>query len=43
MFIHFQKQKEYIVTAMNEMIEHIEEIGEDELYAIMVGNIAVLQ
>lgn len=41
MFIHFQKQKEYIVSSMNEMIEHIEEIGEAELYNIMVDNVAV--
>ncbi len=41
MFIHFQKQKEYIIVSMNEMIDHIEEISEGELNNSMVENISV--
>jgi radical SAM superfamily enzyme YgiQ (UPF0313 family) len=41
MYIHFQKQKEYIIYSMNKMIEQIDDIGEDELYKILVGNIPV--
>jgi radical SAM superfamily enzyme YgiQ (UPF0313 family) len=41
MFIHFQKQKEYIIVSMNEMIDHIEDISEAELNNTMVENIRV--
>lgn len=41
MFIHFQKQKEYIIYAMNKMIEQFEKISEVEFYDTMVGNITV--
>lgn len=38
MFIHFQKQKEYIVSAMNQSIAELEEIGEKAYYARMMGD-----
>jgi benzoyl-CoA reductase/2-hydroxyglutaryl-CoA dehydratase subunit BcrC/BadD/HgdB len=38
MFIHFRKQKEYIVSAMNQMIDELEKDGEEEYYARMMGN-----
>ena len=41
MFIHFNKQKEYIVGEMNEIVKNIEEIGEDELYNMLVDNTAI--
>jgi radical SAM superfamily enzyme YgiQ (UPF0313 family) len=37
MFIHFQKQKEFVIRAMNEMIKSIEEKGEVEFYRTMVN------
>ncbi len=41
MFIHFQKQKEYIIHAMNKMIQQFEKISEVEFYETMAGNITV--
>jgi hypothetical protein len=38
MFIHFQKQKEYIVSAMNNTLSELEETGEELYYAKMMGN-----
>ena len=40
MFIHFQKQKNYVVTVMRKMINQIEEKGEVEFNNDMVGKIA---
>jgi radical SAM superfamily enzyme YgiQ (UPF0313 family) len=36
MFIHFQKQKNYVVRSMNRMIKLVEEKGEAEFYKSMV-------
>jgi hypothetical protein len=38
MFIHFQKQKEYIVSTMNHAIIELEKTGEEAYYARMMGN-----
>jgi len=38
MFIHFRKQKEYIVSAMNSTIGELEKTGEEAYYARMMGN-----
>jgi radical SAM superfamily enzyme YgiQ (UPF0313 family) len=38
MFIHFQKQKEYIVSAMSHSIAELEESGEDAYYDKMMGH-----
>ncbi len=38
MFIHFQKQREYIVSAMNHSIGELERTGEETYYARMMGN-----
>lgn len=40
MFIHFQKQKSYVVRSMNRMIKHVEEKGEAEFYRIMVYEVS---
>jgi hypothetical protein len=40
MFIHFQKQKNYVVAVMRKMINQIEEKGEVEFNNYMVGKIA---
>jgi len=38
MFIHFRKQKKYIVSAMNDTIGELEKTGEEAFYARMMGN-----
>jgi radical SAM superfamily enzyme YgiQ (UPF0313 family) len=38
MFIHFLKQKEYIVSAMNSSIGELERTGEEAFYAGIMGN-----
>jgi radical SAM superfamily enzyme YgiQ (UPF0313 family) len=38
MFIHFQKQKKYIVSAINNTLDELEETGEELYYAKMMGN-----
>jgi radical SAM superfamily enzyme YgiQ (UPF0313 family) len=38
MFIHFRKQKEYIVSAMNDIITGLEKTGEKAYIAKMMGN-----
>ncbi len=38
MFIHFQKQKEYIVSTMNSTIVELEKTGEEAYHARMMGN-----
>jgi radical SAM superfamily enzyme YgiQ (UPF0313 family) len=38
MFIHFRKQKEYIVEIMNHSIGELEKTGEEAFYARMIGN-----
>ena len=38
MFIHFQKQKEFIVSIMNKTLGELEETGEELYYAKMMGN-----
>ena len=40
MFIHFEKQKNYVVSSMNRMKEHVEEKGEPEFYKIMINKVA---
>jgi len=41
MYIHFQKQKEYVISAMDKMIKQTEKTGEAELNRKMAGNVAV--
>jgi radical SAM superfamily enzyme YgiQ (UPF0313 family) len=38
MFVHFQKQKEYAVSTMNNTISELERTGEEAYYAKMMGN-----
>jgi radical SAM superfamily enzyme YgiQ (UPF0313 family) len=38
MFIHFRKQKEYVVSTMNHIISELEETGEEAYYSRMLGN-----
>jgi radical SAM superfamily enzyme YgiQ (UPF0313 family) len=38
MFIHFHKQKDYAVSAINHAIEELGETGEEEFYARMLGD-----
>jgi hypothetical protein len=38
MFIHFRKQKEYGVSAMNQTIGELEKTGEEAYYARIMGN-----
>ena len=38
MFIHFRKQKEYIVSAIDHSIGELEQTGEEAFYAKMMGN-----
>jgi len=38
MFIHFQKQKEYIVSTMSHTIGELEKTGEEAYHARMMGN-----
>ena len=42
MFIHFQKQKEYIIVTMTEIIDQTEKISEIEMNSTMVENIRQL-
>ena len=37
MFIHFQKQKDYIVSVTNQMISNIEKTGEEAFNEKMLG------
>jgi radical SAM superfamily enzyme YgiQ (UPF0313 family) len=41
MFIHFQEQKTYIITAMTEMIRQTEELDKTELSTILIDDISV--
>ncbi len=38
MYIHFRKQKEYVVSTMNQTISELENTGEEAYYATMMGN-----
>jgi benzoyl-CoA reductase/2-hydroxyglutaryl-CoA dehydratase subunit BcrC/BadD/HgdB len=38
MFIHFQKQKEYGVSTMNQTIGELEKTSEEGYYARILGN-----
>ena len=38
MFIHFRKQKDYIVKLVGDNITHLEETGEDAFNEMMLNN-----
>jgi len=43
MFIHFSKQKDYILSALNPTIDDLEKNGEEAFYAVMMGEIKSYQ